>query len=44
MAADELKKLHTALVDTRGAYEKAAKDAVDAKRSSCLQRYGDAAP
>lgn len=30
MAADDLKKLHTAMVDTRSAYEKAEKDAVDA--------------
>ncbi|MET0407582.1 MAG: PA2169 family four-helix-bundle protein [Hyphomicrobium sp.] len=34
MAADHLKKLHTALVDTRGAYELAAKETEDAQIAS----------
>lgn len=34
MAADQLKKLHTALVDTRGAYELAARETEDAQVAS----------
>lgn len=34
MAADQLRKLHTALVDTRGAYELAAKETEDVQVAS----------